>query len=90
MKVLKVFWKKLGHHHDVADEKETIKELSTENLEAEKIKGAIKTDFILSFEIIVISLSMITTDDFITKLSVLTLVGILTTIFLYMELLLLL
>ena len=74
---------KLGHHHDVADEKETIKELSTENLEAEKIKGAIKTDFILSFEIIVISLSMITTDDFITKLSVLTLVGILTTVFVY-------
>ena len=74
---------KLGHHHEIADEKETIKELSTENLEAEKIKGAIKTDFILSFEIIVISLSMITTDDFITKLSVLALVGILTTIFVY-------
>ena len=70
-------------HHEVADEKETIKELSSEKLEDEKVKSAIKTDFILSFEIIVISLSMITTDDFITKLSVLTLVGILTTVFVY-------
>lgn len=74
---------KLGHHHEVADEKETIQELSTEKLEAEKIKGAIKTDFILSFEIIVISLSMITVDDFITKVSVLSIVGLLTTVFVY-------
>ena len=74
---------KLGHHHEVADVKETIKELSTENLEAQKVKGAIKTDFILSFEIIVISLSLIENTEFITKLSVLTLVGILTTVFVY-------
>ena len=74
---------KLGHHHEVADEKETIKELSTENLEDEKVKGAIKTDFILSFEIIVISLSLIENTEFITKLSVLSLVGILTTVFVY-------
>ena len=74
---------KLGHHHEIADVKETIKELSTENLETEKIKGAIKTDFILSFEIIVISLSLIEKDEFITKLSVLAIVGILTTIFVY-------
>lgn len=74
---------KLGHHEEEKDEKETIKELSTEKLEDEKIKSAIKTDFILSFEIIVISLSMITTDDFITKLSSLTIVGVLTTVFVY-------
>jgi predicted DNA repair protein MutK len=74
---------KLGHHHEVADEKETIKELSTEKLENEKVNGAIKTDFILSFEIIVITLSLITNTDFITKISVLVLVGVLTTIFVY-------
>ena len=74
---------KLGHHEEELDEKETIKELSAEKLEDEKVKSAIKTDFILSFEIIVISLSMITTDDFITKLSTLTIVGVLTTIFVY-------
>ena len=74
---------KLGTHHEVVDVKETIHELSTEKLEDEKVKGAIKTDFILSFEIIVISLSLIENTEFITKLSVLTLVGILTTIFVY-------
>jgi uncharacterized protein len=70
-------------HHDIADEKETIKELSSEKLENEKVKSAIKTDFILSFEIIVISLSLIENTDFVTKLSVLVLVGILTTVFVY-------
>ena len=74
---------KLGHHEEIIDEKETIKELSTEKLEEEKVKGAIKTDFILSFEIIVISLSLIENTEFITKLSVLALVGILTTVFVY-------
>lgn len=74
---------KLGYHHEVADVKETIHELSTEKLEDEKVKGAIKTDFILSFEIIVISLSLIENTEFITKLSVLSLVGILTTVFVY-------
>ena len=74
---------KLGHHHEVKDEKETIKELSTEKLEDEKVKGAIKTDFILSFEIIVITLSLIADTDFMTKISVLILVGILTTVFVY-------
>ena len=74
---------KLGTHHEVADEKETIKELSTEKLEDEKVKGAIKTDFILSFEIIVITLSLIANTNFLTKVSVLVLVGILTTVFVY-------
>lgn len=74
---------KLGHHHEVKDEKETIKELSTEKLEDEKVKGAIKTDFILSFEIIVITLSLIADTNFMTKISVLILVGILTTVFVY-------
>ncbi len=74
---------KLGHHHEEHDEKETIKELSTENLEEQKVKGAIKTDFILSFEIIVISLSLVENTEFITKLSVLALIGIITTVFVY-------
>ena len=70
-------------HHEQSHEKETIKELSSEKLEEEKIKSAVKTDFILSFEIIVISLSLIENTEFITKLSVLTLVGVLTTVFVY-------
>ncbi|MDZ7818582.1 MAG: DUF808 family protein [Aliarcobacter sp.] len=74
---------KFGHHEEIADEKETIQELSSEKLEDEKVKSAIKTDFILSFEIIVISLSLIEDTQFLTKLSVLALVGILTTVFVY-------
>jgi hypothetical protein len=74
---------KMGKHHEVLDEKETIKELSTEKLEEEKIKGAIKTDFILSFEIIVISLSLVANTEFITKVSVLAIVGLVTTVFVY-------
>ena len=74
---------KLGHHHEIAYEKETIKELSSEKLEDEKVKSAIKTDFILSFEIIVISLSLMDNVDFMTKLFVLVAVGILTTVFVY-------
>lgn len=74
---------KLGHHHEIADEKETIKELSSEKLEDEKVKSAIKTDFILSFEIIVISLSLMDNVDFTTKLFVLIAVGVLTTVFVY-------
>ena len=74
---------KLGQHHEIADEKETIQELSTEKLEDEKVKGAIKTDFILSFEIIVITLSLVSNTEFMTKVSVLVLVGILTTVFVY-------
>jgi uncharacterized protein len=74
---------KFGHHEEVTDEKETIKELSSEKLENEKVKSAIQTDFILSFEIIVISLSLIENIEFLTKLSVLVIVGILTTIFVY-------
>lgn len=74
---------KFFHHEEVKDEKETIKELSTEKLEDEKVKSAVKTDFILSFEIIVISLSLIENADFITKLAVLISVGILTTVFVY-------
>lgn len=74
---------KLGHGHKEHSDKETIEELSTEKLEDEKIKGAIKTDFILSFEIIVITLSLVEQNDFLTKLAVLVLMGIIATIFVY-------
>lgn len=74
---------KLGTHHEVNNEKETIKELSTEKLEDEKVKGAVKTDFILSFEIIVITLSLVEDTSFLAKLSVLALIGVITTVFVY-------
>jgi hypothetical protein len=74
---------KLGKHHEHKSEKDTLKELSSEKLEEQKIKSAIKTDFILSFEIIVITLSLVEKSDFITKLSVLVLIGLIATVVVY-------
>ncbi len=51
--------------------------------EKEKIKGAIRTDFILSAEIIVITLSVVSQKSFLFQLGVLTLMSILMTIFVY-------
>ena len=72
---------KFGHHQE--DEQTNQKESSNEDFEDQKVKSAIKTDFILSFEIIVISLSLLDNSDFITKLMVLISVGILTTVLVY-------
>ncbi len=41
--------------------------------EKDKVKGAIRTDFILSAEIVVISLGTVATATLMTKVSVLTL-----------------
>ncbi|WP_323669250.1 DUF808 family protein [Aliarcobacter butzleri] len=70
-------------YHEEHNEDNNKKEISNENFEDEKVKSAVKTDFILSFEIIVISLSLLDNSDFLTKLFVLISVGILTTIFVY-------
>ncbi|MFW2553040.1 DUF808 family protein [Aliarcobacter butzleri] len=70
-------------HQEEHNEDNNKKEISNENFEDEKVKSAVKTDFILSFEIIVISLSLLDNSDFLTKLFVLISVGILTTIFVY-------
>ncbi len=51
--------------------------------EKEKIKGAIRTDFILSAEIIVITLSVVSQKSFLFQLGVLTLMSVLMTIFVY-------
>lgn len=51
--------------------------------EKDKIKGAIRTDFILSAEIIVISLSTVKTESFANQLMVLTAVAIMLTVAVY-------
>jgi len=53
------------------------------SFEKEKIKGAIRTDFILSAEIIAISLGVVATAPFITQASVLSFVAILITVIVY-------
>jgi len=54
-----------------------------ETSEAEKIKGAIRTDFVLSAEIIVISLGTVADKSFMTQVAVLTGIGLLMTVGVY-------
>lgn len=52
-------------------------------LERDQVKGAIRTDFILSAEIIVISLGSVAGEDFVTRLSVLTGIALIMTVGVY-------
>jgi len=52
-------------------------------MERDKIKGAIRTDFVLSAEIIAISLGVVSESPFSTQLSVLTLIAALMTVGVY-------
>ena len=51
--------------------------------EADKIKGAIRTDFVLSAEIIVIALGTVTGQPFVTQLTVLSAIAVLITVAVY-------
>lgn len=51
--------------------------------EADKIKGAIRTDFVLSAEIIVIALGTVTDQPFVTQLAVLAGIGLIMTVGVY-------
>lgn len=66
---------------------EVIKKIETEKqllaFEKEKIKGAIRTDFILSAEIVVISLGVVAEKDFLQKSLVLSTIAIAMTIGVY-------
>jgi predicted DNA repair protein MutK len=71
-----------AHHrelqHAVADEK-----VDLVAHERDKIRGAIRTDFILSAEIIVISLGTVAGEDFVTRLGVLIAIAAVMTIGVY-------
>lgn len=58
-------------------------EVDLAKFEKEKVKGAIRTDFILSAEIVVISLGTVATAAFMTKVSVLSVIAIAMTIGVY-------
>lgn len=71
-----------AHHHDrlVANANE---EIDLVAFEKDKIKGAIRTDFILSAEIVVISLGVMTATTFATKALSLSTIAILMTVGVY-------
>ncbi|WP_043973187.1 MULTISPECIES: DUF808 domain-containing protein [Acinetobacter] len=58
-------------------------EVDLAKFEKEKVKGAIRTDFILSAEIVVISLGTVATAAFMTKVTVLSIIAIIMTIGVY-------
>lgn len=74
--------------HEEDDHSETVTALKDTNIdlvefEKEKIKGAIKTDFILSAEIVVIALGTVKDSEFITQVVVVAGVALLMTIGVY-------
>ena len=75
-------------HEDTAHENELKQAVVDENvdlvaLEKDKIKGAIRTDFVLSAEIIVISLGTVATAAFSKQATVVTLISIIMTVGVY-------
>ncbi|MFK8067291.1 MAG: DUF808 domain-containing protein [Gammaproteobacteria bacterium] len=81
---------KFGHHEeeDQAHHEEVIQALADESVdmvafEEEKIKGAIRTDFVLSAEIIVIALGSAKDAAFITQVGVVCMIALIMTIGVY-------
>lgn len=76
------------HHKKAKTEEEASQELTAietdmATFEKDKVKGAIRTDFILSAEIVVISLGTVAAATFSTKVMVLTVIAILMTVGVY-------
>lgn len=85
-------WHSLSHKKQVHDAVTIIEQSKVENinssedlqaLENEKITGAIRTDFILSAEIIVIALGAVQDASFITQVAVVSFVALMITFFVY-------
>jgi predicted DNA repair protein MutK len=84
---------KILHHGDEADDQvahEAAAMLASPDneqalleLEKEKIQGAIRTDFVLSAEIMIITLGTVATASFMTRLSVMSLIAVLMTVGVY-------
>lgn len=81
-------WHLFFHRAEMHTKKEAlrdavVKKIDLVEFEKEKIKGAIRTDFILSAEIIVITLGTVADEPFLTKLIVLAIVAAVITVFVY-------
>ncbi|MBD3789513.1 MAG: DUF808 family protein [Campylobacterales bacterium] len=78
--VIERFWHREEEH---ASAQETIAELSVEHFESQRVASAIKTDFILSLEIMVLALSLVSDAGFGVKMSVLFAVALIATVGVY-------
>lgn len=82
-KVMHSFFHKKAKTAEEAQHELENTEIDLATFEKDKIKGAIRTDFILSAEIVVISLGTVATASFLTQLSVLSVIAILMTVGVY-------
>jgi predicted DNA repair protein MutK len=71
-----------SEHEDHTDD-DALAGLSVEEFENQKVKGAIRTDFILSAEIIVIALGTVQIESLATQLTVVSLIALLMTVGVY-------
>ena len=74
-------WHALTHHRDPGPQQ--AETLDAAHLEESRVKGAIKTDFILSAEIMTIALATIESDDIWTRAAVLAVVAVMITVLVY-------
>lgn len=73
-----------GDHHEEKPATPQVKdEADAKKLEKEKVKGAVRTDFILSAEIIVISLGIVSSAPFINQVTVMVLIAVAMTVGVY-------
>lgn len=82
-KVYEKIFHQSGHALDLADEEKRLMSLDLATLETQKVKGAIRTDFVLSAEIVVITLGTVATEVFLTKALVLSAIALIMTVGVY-------
>jgi uncharacterized protein len=70
-------------HHDVPAESEAVKIITPEELEKERVTGAVRTDIILSAEIIAIAYSQVTDQTIVNQIVVLLAVAVFITVAVY-------
>ena len=82
-------WHRVTHGRNQRAHREELREalqdpaVDLKTVERDKIKGAIRTDFILSAEIIIIALGTVAAQPFLTRLAVLTGIALLMTVGVY-------
>ena len=81
--VEKLFAKWLPHSPEVHDDQTLSTDIDVEQYEKEKVAGAIRTDFILSSEIIMIALGTVQHHPFLTQLLVVSIIAVIMTFGVY-------
>ncbi|MBD0254131.1 MAG: DUF808 domain-containing protein [Cytophagales bacterium] len=72
-----------SHHDEAADRADAVKVITPEELEKERVQGAVRTDFILSAEIVAIAYANVTGQPLVTQIVVMVLVAVFITAAVY-------